>query len=89
MAIYNPLTGYEPNHLDNFDYSEEFDDDLIGKALSSPLFIQERGESADRRQTYHSHEESFLPAQSLFSSETRIRTKFRFLLRTEIKSRLR
>ena len=22
MAIYNPLTGYEPNQLDNFDYSE-------------------------------------------------------------------
>ena len=68
MAIHNPLTGYEPNQLDNkldnFDYSEtsaaifqdesvdvdtepsyscdaEFDDELIGKALSSPLFIQE------------------------------------------------
>ena len=22
MAIFNPLTGYEPNFLDNFDYSE-------------------------------------------------------------------
>ena len=22
MAIFNPLTGYEPNQLDNFDYSE-------------------------------------------------------------------
>ena len=22
VAIYNPLTGYEPNELDNFDYSE-------------------------------------------------------------------
>ena len=22
MAIYNPLTGYEPKVLDNFDYSE-------------------------------------------------------------------
>ena len=64
MAIHNPLTGYEPNQLDNFDYSEtsaaifqdesvdidtepsyscdaELDDELIGKALSSPLFIQE------------------------------------------------
>ena len=65
MAIYNPLTGYEPNVLDDFHYSEtsamifqdesgdihtepsylcdaELDDETIGKALSSPLFIQER-----------------------------------------------
>ena len=90
MAIYNPLTGYEPNQLDNFDYSEasaaifqdesvdidtelsyscdaELDDELIGKALSSPLFIQEREEPANLRQTYHSHEESLLPAQSFFT----------------------
>ena len=98
MAIHNPLTGYEPNQLnnllDNFDYSEasaaifqdesvdidtepsyscdaELDDELIGKALSSPLFIQEREEPADRRQAYHSYEESLLPAQSCF---TRTRT---------------
>ena len=71
MAIHNPLTGYEPNELDNqldnYDISEtcavifqnesvdidtepsyscdaELDDELIGKALSSPLFIQERAE---------------------------------------------
>ena len=42
----------------------ELDDELIGKALSSPLFTQERGELADRRQAYHSHEESLFPAQS-------------------------
>ena len=42
----------------------ELDDETIGKALSSPLFIQERGEPADRRQAYHSYEESLLPAQS-------------------------
>ena len=64
VAIHNPLTGYEPNHLDNFDYSEtsaaisqdesgdidtelsyscdaELDVEIIGKALSSPLLIQE------------------------------------------------
>ena len=41
----------------------ELDDETIGRALSSPLFIQEREESADRRQAYHSHEESLLPAQ--------------------------
>ena len=81
MAIQNPLTGYEHNQLDNFDYSEtktaifqnesvdidtepsylcdvELDEELLGKALSSPLFIQEREEPANVRQTYHSHEES-------------------------------
>ena len=87
VAIYNPLTGYEPELLDDFHFSEtteiifrdesidtdtepsyscdaELDDETIGKALSSPLFIQERKEPANRRQAYHSHEESLLPAQS-------------------------
>ena len=45
----------------------ELDDEIIGKALSSPLFIQEREELANLRQAYHSHEESLLPAQSLFA----------------------
>ena len=90
MATYNSLTGYEPNQLDNFGYSEasevifqdesvdtdtepsylcdaELDDETIGKASSSPLFIQERQEPANLRQTYHSHEESLLPAQSFFT----------------------
>ena len=90
MAIDNPLTGYEPNLLDNFDYSEtsaavfqdesgdtdtessyscdaELDDEIIGKALFSPLFTQEREKTATLRQTYHSHEESLLPAQSFFT----------------------
>ena len=90
VAIQNPLTGYEPNQLDNFDYSEasaaifqdesvdidtepsyscdaEFDDEIIGKALSSTLFVQEREEPANLRQTYHSHEESLLPAQFFFT----------------------
>ena len=101
MAVYNSLTGYEPNQLDGFDCSEasaaifqdesvgidtelaysfdaELDDELIEKALSSPLFIQEREEPANVRQTYHSHEESLLPAQSFFHThkygETRTRT---------------
>ena len=43
----------------------ELDDDTIGKALSSPLFIEEREEPVDRRQAYHSFEESLLPSQSL------------------------
>ena len=89
MAIYNPLTGYEPKHLDDFDYSEtsamifqdesgdidtvpsysydaELDDEIIGKAQTSSLFIQEREEPANLRQACHSHEESLLPAQSFF-----------------------
>ena len=50
----------EPSYL----CGAELDDETIGKALSSPQFNQERGESADRRQAYHSHEESLFPAQS-------------------------
>ena len=90
MAIYNPLTGYEPKLLDDLGHSEtsamifqdesgdidtersyscdaEIDDEIIGKALSSPLFIQEREEPANQRQAYHSPEESLLPAQSSFT----------------------
>ena len=52
----------EPSYLSD----AELDDETIGKALSSPLFIQEREEPADRRQPYHSYEESLLPAQSFF-----------------------
>ena len=86
LAENAPLTGYEPNILDDFHYSEtteiffhgqssdtlpsylfdtELSDETIGRALSSPLFIQEREEPADRRQAYHSFEESLLPSQSL------------------------
>ena len=98
--MYNPLKGYEPKQLDNFDFSEtctaifqnesvvidtepsysfdaELDDEIIEKALSSPLFIQEREEPANWRQAYHSHEESLLPAESFFRThkywETRMR----------------
>ena len=39
----------------------------LGKALSSPLFIQEREGPADRRQADHSIEESLLAAQSFFA----------------------
>ena len=95
MAIFHPPTGYEPNVLDAFHYSEasamifqdesgdavpsylhdaELDDETIGKVLSSPLLILEREEPADRRQAYHSHEESLLPAQSFFTHETLTRT---------------
>ena len=57
LAEYDPLTGYEPNdyHIseatehyiqessgeDGSPNDSEFDDVTFGKALSSPLFIQE------------------------------------------------
>ena len=53
----------EPSYL----CDAELDGETIGKALSAPLFIQEREEPANLRQTYYSHEESLLPAQSFFT----------------------
>ena len=87
-------TGYEPNVIDNFDYSEtyraifqndsgdidtdtsysfdaELDDEVISKAPSTPLFSHEQEESANLRQTYHSREESWLPAQSFLHERVR------------------
>ena len=46
-------------------HDAEISDDTIGRALSSPLFTKEREEPADRRQAYHSFDESLLPSQSL------------------------
>ena len=46
-------------------HDAELRDETIGRALSSPLFTQEREEPADRRQAYHSPEESLLSSQSL------------------------
>ena len=43
----------------------EISDYTIGKALSSPLFTQEREDQASRREAYHSPEESLLSSQSL------------------------
>ena len=107
-------TSYEPNVIDNFDYSEtytaifqndsvdmdtepsytfdaELDDELTRKALSSQLFTQEQEESANLRQTYHSHEESLLPAQFFFYTnkhgETRIRTKGRLAENSRVEGR--
>ena len=45
----------------------ELDDETIGRALSSPLFIQEREESADRRQAYHSRGRKFVASSALFT----------------------
>ena len=55
--------GTEPSYL----CDSELDNETIGKALSPPLFIQEREDPADRRQAYHFDEQSLLPAQSLFA----------------------
>ena len=48
----------------------ELDDETIGRALSSPLFIQEREEPANQRQASHSHEESLLPAHFFAHTST-------------------
>ena len=85
LADNNPLTGYEPNVLDNYQISEtteifiqesssdsssnlhdwEISDNTIGRALSSPLFTQEREDPASRGQAYHSLDEGLLSSQSL------------------------
>ena len=71
----------------------ELDDELVGKALSSPLFIQEREEPANLRQTYYSHEESLLPAQPFSTRTSTVRPvnepSSDLSQKTEIKSRLR
>ena len=51
----------------SYSFDVELDDELIRTAPSSPLFTQEREESENLRQTYHSHAESLLPAQSFFT----------------------
>ena len=61
--------GAEPS----YSCDAELDDEIIGKVLSSPLFIQEREEPANRRQAHHSHEESLLPAQSFFAHTSSVR----------------
>ena len=59
----------EPSYLCDV----ELDDETIGKALPSPLFIQEREEQADQRQAYHSNEESVLPSQYFFAHTRTVR----------------
>ena len=68
LAEYDPLTGYEPNDYHISETTEpyiqessvenespngfEYDDVTIGKALSSPLFTQEREDAASRRRAF-------------------------------------
>ena len=60
----------EPVDVDtepSYSRDAELDDELLGKALSSPLFTQEREAPANLRRTYHSHDESLVPPQSSFT----------------------
>ena len=61
IFLQEPSSDTRPSCL----HDAEISDDTIGRALSSPLFIQEREEPAGRRQAYHSLEQSSLPSQSL------------------------
>ena len=52
-------------------HDSEITDDTIGRALSSPLFTQEREEPAGRRQAYHSPEvKSVVVCRSCKNGET-------------------
>ena len=57
--------GQSSDTVPSYLFGTELSDETIGRALSSPLFIQEREEPADRRQACHSFEKSLLPSQSL------------------------
>ena len=52
----------------------EISDYTIGRALSSPLFTQEREDPASRRQAYHSADESIL----VLSRTSTLRSSLRF-----------
>ena len=80
FAEYDPLTGYEPkdyhitkatephiweSSVENGSLNDsEYDDVTIGKALSSPLFTQEREGDASRRRANHSLDEGLSSSQS-------------------------
>ena len=60
ISIQESSSDSRPSNL----HDSEISDDTIGRALSPPLFTQEREEPAGRTQAYHSPEES-LSSQSL------------------------
>ena len=64
----NPPASSRPSNLHDL----EIDDYTIGRALSSPLFTQEREDPASRRQAHHTLDESSLSSQS--SSVGHVRT---------------
>ena len=61
IFLQEPSSDTRPSYL----HDAELSDDTIGRALSSPVFTQEREEPGCRRQAYHSLEGSLLPSQSL------------------------
>ena len=61
ISLQEQSSDTRPSYL----HDTEISDDAIGRALSSPMFTQERAEPAGRRQAYHSLEESLLSSQSL------------------------
>ena len=92
MAKTTSSTGYEPDVIDNFDYSvtsetflqeqssdtmpsylhdAELSDETIGKALSSPLFIQEREASASLLQAFTHKEKACFNVHSQFFLQVR------------------
>ena len=87
LAEYDPLTGYELNDYLIMEATETYiqeslvengspndfgyDDATIGKALSSPLFTQEREDEASRRRPYHSQDEGLSSSQSSSVSHDR------------------
>ena len=54
IFLQEPSSDTRPSYL----HDAQISDDTIGRALSSPLFTQEREEPAGRGQAYHSYEES-------------------------------
>ena len=79
LAEYDPLTGYERNDNHISEATEpyiqessvengspndlEYDDVTIGKALSPPMFTQEREDDASRRRACHSQDEGLSSSQ--------------------------
>ena len=61
MIFQESSSDTRPSYL----HDAEISDDTIGRALTSPLFTQEREEPVGRRQAFHSPEESLLSSQSL------------------------
>ena len=61
IFIHESSSDTRPSNL----HGSTISDYTIGRALSSPLFTQEREEPAGRRQAHHSPEESLLSSQSL------------------------
>ena len=91
-------TGYEPNVIDNSDYSETFSRSMRNStvSLSEKRHLHNCSLRSKKKQRTWDKliiliKKVCLPAQSLFhtnkNGETRVRTRFKFVSKTEIKSR--